>query len=212
MSGSISVRRLENFLLVPRALNGAVRQKSPSEFGVLVAQFPMTQKSPSVLKRFSISENLYRFAVLANRRRFERAHSSQLHDAQMTEMALDEFEERWRIPGACLELVPGKEALSVINKHAQDQYGVSITAAAIVDAMRRSEIPQEMVELVGLLVKEMSRKYRLSNRPTVLIGSNRELLVPESGNFSSCLRYRVDLGRDRGMVSFRSEVGIGQQA
>ena len=76
-----------------------------------------------------------------------------MHDAQISEMTLNEFEEGWRVPRMRLELVPGKEALGAINKHAQEKYGVSITATAIIDAMQSNEIPKEMVELVDLLVR-----------------------------------------------------------
>jgi hypothetical protein len=71
----------------------------------------------------------------------------------VTELALNEFEKRWGGAGAPLELVPGKEALTAINKHAQETDGVSVTPTAIIDAMQLNEVPQEMVELIDLLAK-----------------------------------------------------------
>ncbi|MFL5071664.1 MAG: hypothetical protein ACJ8D9_18955, partial [Xanthobacteraceae bacterium] len=85
---------------------------------------------------------------LADRRRFERVHSPTLHEATITETALNEFEERWRCPKLRLEMIPGKEALSALNQHLQEQYGINVTPTAIIDAMRTDEVPAELEQLV----------------------------------------------------------------
>jgi len=45
-------------------------------------------------------------------------------------------------------VIPGKDALRTVNQYLQDQYGINVTPAGIVDAMRRDEVPAEMVELI----------------------------------------------------------------
>ncbi len=50
-------------------------------------------------------------------------------------------------------MIPGKEALSSLNQHFQEQYGVTVTPTAIVDAMWTNEVSREMGELVETLTK-----------------------------------------------------------
>ena len=57
-----------------------------------------------------------------------------------------------------LEIIPGKEAMSAINQHLQDKYGVSITPTAIVDAMRADEIPIDMKNLIQDISRFASSK------------------------------------------------------
>ncbi len=90
---------------------------------------------------------------LAERRRFERVHSPTTHEATINETALNEFEESWKIVPKRLAIIPGKEAISFLNQHLQDEYGVSLTPTAIIDAMRVDEIPVEIQKLVRELSK-----------------------------------------------------------
>ena len=64
----------------------------------------------------------------------------------------EKFEGLWSDPVECYKLIPGKEAISTVNEYLQDSYGVSVTPAAIIDAMHVNEIPSEMRELVEELV------------------------------------------------------------
>jgi hypothetical protein len=85
---------------------------------------------------------------LAERRRFERVHTPTMHETMINEIVLNEFEESWKSAPKRLALIPGKEAVSYLNQLLQDQYGVSLTPTAIIDAMRIDEIPTEMQKLV----------------------------------------------------------------
>lgn len=146
-------KEIENFLLVPSAIDRAMSRKITDRAGRLGKVEVCEPEIAGVLEKFSESQKNYVTSqFLANRRRYERSNSPQLHEAQVNEMALNEFEGNWRDLVARLKLLPGKEAISAINKHAQEQYGVNITTTAIIDAMLTSEIPAEMVELVQSLV------------------------------------------------------------
>jgi len=90
---------------------------------------------------------------LAERRRFERVHSPTTHEATVNEVALDEFEESWKVENKRLAIIPGKEAISFLNQHLQNEYGVSLTPTAIIDALRIDEVPAEIQTLVRNLSK-----------------------------------------------------------
>ncbi len=94
------------------------------------------------------SIELQRFQYATARIRFERANSPRLDQATVTEAALNELESCWNDRTAKLQVIPGKEALSMFNQHLQNEYGVSVTPTAIVDAMRVDEIPNEMRTLL----------------------------------------------------------------
>jgi hypothetical protein len=48
-------------------------------------------------------------------------------------------------------MVPGKDALSGVNEHLQEKYGVTVTPTAIIDAMNNDEVPREIESLLDLL-------------------------------------------------------------
>ena len=47
--------------------------------------------------------------------------------------------------------IPGKDALSFVNAKLQRVYGVNVTPSAIIDSMRETEMPVEIIALLGKL-------------------------------------------------------------
>jgi hypothetical protein len=101
------------------------------------------------LDDFALSKKSYVAAqLLASRRKFERSHSPNVHEATVNQAALEDFDACWKDADGRLKIVPGKEALSYVNHCLQTQYGVSITPTAIIDAMAMAEIPAEVQTLL----------------------------------------------------------------
>ena len=90
---------------------------------------------------------------LASCRRFAKQTIPGQDEATTDRAALEEFEADWASPARRLQLIPAKEALSTVNRHLQEGYNVSVTPAAIVDAMRVDEIPSEIRNLLDTLAK-----------------------------------------------------------
>jgi hypothetical protein len=88
---------------------------------------------------------------LASRRLFERTHSPTVHETVINEAALREFEASWIVAASRLQVIPGKEVISAVNGHLQKEYGINVTATAIIDSMKLDEIPAEMRVLVEML-------------------------------------------------------------
>ena len=153
-------KEIENFLLVPEAMDRALAQKLSDRrrrTGEVGEYTPMTRE---VLLRFANEKKTYVTSqLITERRRFERATLSGAHDAQISQAALEDCESEWAKIDRRLAMVPGKEALSYLNKFAQERHGVSLTPTAIVDAMKVDEIPPGLRELVKLL-GEFSRTNR----------------------------------------------------
>lgn len=149
-----SRKEVENFLLVPEAIDRTAAQKINER--VRRTRIARTYKPEAAKILFEHSEDRKNYVtsqILNERGRFERLRSPGLHPTQVDEMALDELESVWRNPLARLDLISGKEALSAFNRFLQDSYGVSITSTSIIDAMRVHEIPTEIVALVERLAE-----------------------------------------------------------
>jgi hypothetical protein len=145
-------KEIENFLLVPSAIDRAAVRRLNDRRKRTNKAVKYVESAAQLLMEFAAEKKSYVAAqVLDSRRRFERAVGSPVHSACSTEEALKEFEHEWKNPPACLDLVPGKEALSAINRHLQGKYEISVTPTGIIDAMGREEIPEEMKRLVDTL-------------------------------------------------------------
>jgi hypothetical protein len=146
-------KEVENFLLVPAAIDRAMAQRVADRAQRSGEEMAYTPTVDAIINDFcDVKKSYVTSQVLTAYRHFARVNSPGTHEAQISEIALDAFENIWRDYDARLGVIPGKDALSAVNKHAQNAYGVSVTATAIIDAMRVNEIPTEMVKLVKLLV------------------------------------------------------------
>ncbi len=74
-----------------------------------------------------------------------------MDETTVNEMALNELDRRWHSLEDRLSLIPGKDALSHLNASLQAASAVSVTPAAIIDAMRVDEVPSEMKDLISML-------------------------------------------------------------
>lgn len=138
-------KEIENFLLVPAAINRAAARRISDQAKRSGYDIEYRSDATTLLDDFALRKKSYVTSqYLAERRRFERVHSPTAHEASINEVALNEFEETWKVASGRLAVIPGKEAISFLNQHLQEEYGVSITPTAIADAMRVDEIPAEI--------------------------------------------------------------------
>lgn len=152
-------KEIENFLLVPAAINRAAARKVADRAKRSGDDTKYSTDAAEVLNNFASHRKSYVTAqYLANRRRFERTNSPGVHEATINEAALEEFEDCWKDVNSRLEVIPGKEAMSAVNQHLQQQYGVTVTATAIVDAMQVDEIPADMKQLIRNISQFASSK------------------------------------------------------
>jgi len=142
-------KEMENFLLVPSAIDRAAKRRLIDRKARTNSKEEYESTAEEILDKFAARKRSYVVAqYISCRRNFERAKSSKLDESKIAESVIEEVERVWESLASRLDIVPGKEALSAINDQLQKQYKVSITATAIVDAMRADEIPEEMKRLV----------------------------------------------------------------
>jgi hypothetical protein len=159
-------KEIENFLLVPAAMNRAAERKVADQARRTGVQRTYGGDAAAVLDNFANERKSYVSSQYATARiRFERANSPRLDQATVTEAALNELESRWNDRAFRLQVIPGKDALSMFNQYLQNEYGVSVTPTAIVDAMRVDEIPNEMRTLLEDIAGFARSNVELETRP-----------------------------------------------
>lgn len=145
-------KEIENFLLVPAAIDRVAERRVKERnrrTGSTRAYEPCAE---SVLADFaSEMERGVTARYLAARRQFEKSHSPGTDETSLNEATLKEFGQLWTDGHSQLRIIPGKDAMSTINRSLQERYGVSVTPTAIIDAMRTDEIPKEMRDLIDSL-------------------------------------------------------------
>ncbi|WP_353641394.1 AAA family ATPase [Mesorhizobium sp. WSM2239] len=145
-------KEVENFLLVPIAINRAALQRLAEQARRSGQATPEAPDIAPALDEYCTSTKSYAMAQTAEtRRQFERSRGSGEHSATLTQKTLEDFEEKWGDPEARLNIVSGKEALSEVNRFSQKTFSVTVTPMAIIDAMRNDEVPTEMMEIVEML-------------------------------------------------------------
>jgi energy-coupling factor transporter ATP-binding protein EcfA2 len=145
-------KEIENFLLVPTAIDRAAARRLEDQNRRSGDQVEYACNAEALLTDFCAERKAFVMAqYLAKRRQFERANSPTVHESVINEIALKEFEANWGSITSRLQMVPGKEALSAVNIHLQEKYGINITATAIIDSMASDEVPDEMRALVERL-------------------------------------------------------------
>ncbi|MCM2473011.1 AAA family ATPase [Rhizobium sp. CG5] len=145
-------KEIESYLLISSAINRAVKQR-------LIEQEKRSGKAKELVENVDVSARLAEFCeehknyvsaqYLDFRSRFEKENPSGRHSATINEELLKEFEQLWKDENLRSGLVPAKDALSAINKYISDEFGVSVTANAIIEAMHADEVPKEMADLVN---------------------------------------------------------------
>lgn len=145
-------KEIENFLLVPRAIDRAAARKLADRNKRINNDKTYEPCIGKILEQYACDEKTYVTSrYLAMRRRFERSHSPNIDETTSNESALNELEQNWSNTSIKLSIIPGKSALNAINKYLQNQYSVNVTNTAIIDAMLIEEIPPEMKELIDSL-------------------------------------------------------------
>lgn len=147
-------KEIENFLLVPAAIDRAASRRVADRAKRTGNEQQYTDVASNLLDEFIIEKKQYVTAqYLSFRTEFERRKPQGTAASTINETILNEVSSCWSVSDLALSIIPGKEALSAINRHLQEKYGVSVTLTSIVDAMRADEISTDMKQLIADLAK-----------------------------------------------------------
>jgi predicted ATP-dependent endonuclease of OLD family len=154
-------KEIENFLLIGAAIDRACARKVSDQIKRTGQEVRRDFDAMAILEEFARQKKSFAAAqYVSSRRRFERSIASTKSDETIAEEAISEFEVCWSTVESRLAIIPGKEPLSALNQHLQDQYGISVTPTAIIDAMHTAEIPDEMQNLMRDISRFASSRIR----------------------------------------------------
>lgn len=147
-------KEIENFLLVPAALDRAIQRRIADREKRTGSKCSNPRSAMDMLDAFKKEQRTY---ILSRHiefsKRFETKHGKKLHADVLTEQAIEGFEKNWATDEGVFGMLPGKSALSTINRELQESCSVSITPSGIISAMKDDEVPLEMRSLVADLDK-----------------------------------------------------------
>jgi hypothetical protein len=147
-----SKKELENFLLVPDALNMAITQRIAEQNLRTGGKASFSESVQNLLLMLTdpIKHDV-QAQYLKRQHPFAKSLSRSLDDSTVTSQILADFDQNWADPSARLAMVPGKEVLSRLNAHLQKAYGMAVTANLIIEAMQESDIASEMKTMIESL-------------------------------------------------------------
>lgn len=145
----LDCKEIENLVLVPTAIDRAAERKTADQSKRTGKKANYKREAEKILNEFADAQkNSVVAQYLSNHRKFARSTASKYDETQIDAECLKKVSQLWGDTVNRFKLIPGKEALGAINVHLQKNYGISITPAAIIEAMRVDEIPAQIRKLV----------------------------------------------------------------
>jgi hypothetical protein len=139
-------KEIENYLLVPAALDRAVvrtlnaRRERGAKKLTAVDSAALLEEITQPLKKGILSQLMAR--------RDEHLRPTGQDRSRLYKDVLDTFDNRWSNLNTRIALVPGKEVLGLFRQRVQDLSGVTLTDARIAEAFKREDVPAGMRELL----------------------------------------------------------------
>jgi hypothetical protein len=147
-----SKKELENFLLVPAALNRAITQRIAEQNERTGGATSFSEGMQTLLLRITDAlKHDVQAQYLKRQQPFARSLNRSLDDSTVTSQILAAFDDKWADLNARLAMVSGKEVLSRLNAHLQKTCGVAVTPNLIIEAMNESDIASEMKAMIASL-------------------------------------------------------------
>ena len=144
-----SYKEIENFLIIPNAIEKAIRLKIDEYNKRTGKNISVEENINDLLLSIAEEFKLDTQAQLQSYRlKFERSLKSEDDDSVIIKTILSEFETEWKNEENIFRIIPGKNFLSKLNEYLQNNYKISLTITNIINAISKSDIPQEMIEII----------------------------------------------------------------
>jgi hypothetical protein len=145
-------KEIENFLLIPSAIDRAVVERLEERKTRGSSAETHKLQTVELLEQFASEKHNYVLSqFIAGKRKFQREQNAALDESTVTEDVLKEFELLWSDQTQRLSIIPGKEALSWLNRIFQEKYGITISSTNIIHKLQPAEIPEGIRKLIQSL-------------------------------------------------------------
>jgi len=143
-------KEIENYLLVPAALDRAISQANSGRASGDGRSSQLALDAADLLHEITDPlKDSIQSQVLA--RRWEHLRTGGRDLADVNRETMTEFGAVWGDLSRRLEIIPGKEVLSRFRARIQETYGVSLSDSRIIDAMRKEDISNDLIDLLQKL-------------------------------------------------------------
>jgi energy-coupling factor transporter ATP-binding protein EcfA2 len=149
-SAALERKEIENYLLVPSALDRAIARSEDLRRDRGRARTPTQIDTAALLEEITSPLKGDVFAQIMARRTDYLGKAGQ-DKSHVYKDVLELFDRRWADLTGRVTLVPGKEVLGLLRDRVQALHGVTLTDARIAEAMIRTDIPDDMVQLLNRL-------------------------------------------------------------
>ncbi|MGV8080109.1 MAG: ATP-dependent endonuclease [Syntrophales bacterium] len=142
-------KEIENFLLVPEALERAIVQRIEEHNKRTGSSTIFTNDVEKILN--DITEEMkydVQAQYLKRQLPYTKSVNRSLDDSTVTSDLLSAFDRKWIDLRQRLDIVPGKEVLSRFNLNLQTSYGVTVTPNLIIGAMNEQDISPEIKKII----------------------------------------------------------------
>lgn len=144
-----SKKEIENFLIVPQAIEKAIITRI-DEINLRTSRnITFNDKIDELLNTLSNEfKNRTQALLQSHRFKFEKSINPKHDESTIIEKILHEFDEIWNDLEKRLSIIPGKDFLSRLNVYLQDNYKISITHSNIINTLKPPQVPKEMIKLI----------------------------------------------------------------
>lgn len=144
-----SKKEIENFLLVPKAIERAIQIRLEEVKKRTGKDLVFNENLESILKELSDEfKNKTQAQLQSHRFKFEKSINPKHDESTIIEKILQEFDDIWNTLEQRLTIISGKDFLSRLNTYLQDKLKITITHANIISAMTPELVPKEMKEII----------------------------------------------------------------
>jgi energy-coupling factor transporter ATP-binding protein EcfA2 len=145
-------KEIENYLLEPRPLERAICRKITDRKERGQMEIAFLEDIEVILENLTEElRNQILGQYLANREPYEKLQHSDHDIATIKARLLGEFDQLWLTFKTRVDIIPGKQVLSLLNKYLQEKYSISLSIQAIISSFERNEIQNNIRNLIQTL-------------------------------------------------------------
>jgi len=147
-------KEIENYLLNADVIQRAVIKRIDERSARSGKSIKFKDSAEDLLRDLSKKmKSRVNAQFMSQRAKYLKAANPGLDQATINERMLKDFEIIWSNIKTRMEVVPGKELLSALNEFLQEKYSVSLTTSLLINAMKKEDIPADIVILIENLEK-----------------------------------------------------------
>ncbi len=144
-----SCKEIENFLLMPEAIEKAVHERIKEsnirKGDSIVFDLDINQLINTISDIF---KHKTQAQLQSHRIKFEKSLNPRNDESTIIEVILKEFEIIWADVNQRLKILPGKDFLSSLNEKLQHDYKITITQSNIISNLKKATVPMELKNLI----------------------------------------------------------------